>query len=207
MKGFVFFTIIYIVNSIQITSTASITSIPINKVNPSPSSNVFYKPSVHYSLSASAKPSSKNPVITSAKPSAKPLVSVSAHPSHNATIYKIKLNENQKKIVNEDIKKIETNKNNINPQIKKNEQQKSNKFIIIFCAIIIIVFGYGIYKCIYIIINTKPKKVENQLPFHNTKLYENNNNIYQLQPHSPKSHEQCYRRISSNSNISNMESF
>ena len=172
MKGFVFFAVIYTVNSIQITSTASVTTIPVNKVYPSPSSNVYYKPS------------------------AKKSVSVSAYASPNATSYKIKLNENQKKIA------IETKKNKINPKIKKNEQQKSNKFIIIFCAFIIIVFGYGIYKCIYIIKNTKPKKVEIQLPFHNTKLNKNNNNIYQLQPHSPKSPEQCYRRISSNSSLS-----
>ena len=233
MKGFIFFTIIYIVNSVQITSFATFTSIPINKVYPSPS----YKPSVKFVVTASSKPSVSASVSASLSASVPASVfaslkvyksgSSTAHPSasHNTTIYKIKLTDNQKiitienqkienkKIENKKIenKKIENKKIDVNIDIKKYEEKKSKinyKFLIIFFVFIIMIFGYSIYKCIYIIKNTKPKKVENGLPFYNNNYIDvTDNNIYHLQPHSPKNQEQCYRRISSNSSMSNMESF
>lgn len=196
MKGLVFFAIIYIVNSVQITSFASVTSIPINKVYPSPSSIVYPKPS------ASSRPSTSGSARISA--------STSAQTSHNTTLYKMKLTENQKIITIEN-QKIENKKIDVNTEIKKYEEKKikiNYKFITIFFVFIVMIFGYSIYKCIYIINNAKPKKVENGLPFYNNKYIDmNDNNIYHLQPHSPKNYEQCYRRISSNSSISNMESF
>jgi hypothetical protein len=224
MKGFVFFAIIYTVNSIQTTSTASVTSIPQKKVYPRPSvqipvsvfskltssassaSSTSLKPSALVyakpSASVSSYASSQASVSSHASSHASSQASVSSHASHNATLYKINLIENQK-VISIENKKIE-NKINVNTDIKKNEQQKPNsKFLTIFIAFIIIVFGYTIYKCIYIIKNTKPKKVDNGLPFYNNKYIEiSDNNIYYLQPHSPKNQEQCYRRISSNSSIS-----
>jgi hypothetical protein len=96
-------------------------------------------------------------------------------------------------------------------EIKKNGIKKdakdakiNYKFITILFAFIFMVIRYSIYKCINIIRSTKPKKVENQLPFYNNNLP--NNNIYYLQPHSPKN-DQCYKRSSSLSSLSNMDSF
>jgi len=202
MKVFVFFTIIYIVNSIRITS------IPMNKVYPDPSSNIYSKPSPSPSPKPSASMqfrfrsvyasvSARASVTPSITPSV--IASVIASVSRNATLYKIKLTDNQK---------IEDTKINVNTEIKKSKI--NHKFITIFIVFIIMIFGYSSYKYIYVIKKAKTKKVENQLPFYNDNFDNNNNNIYLLQPHSPKNQEQCYRRISSNSsmsNMSNMESF
>jgi hypothetical protein len=195
MKIFVFFAIIYIVNSIRITS------IPINKVYPDPSSSIYSKPSPSPKPSASASMqfrfrSAYASVSARASVTASITPSVIASVSRNATLYKIKLTDNQK---------IEDTKINVNTEIKKSKI--NHKYITIFIVFIIMIFGYTSYKYIYVIKNAKTKKVENQLPFYNDNFDNNNNTIYHLQPHSPKNQEQCYRRISSNSSMSNMESF
>ena len=206
MKGYLFFAIIYTVYSIQITSTASTTTTikpyiknsPTTSSKPSPSVNVN-KYKISPTSYPSAKPSFKPSQIASAS-NAK--VSVSPNP----IIYKTKL-YSEHKILTSSVD--ETMKNSIpEKEIKKNGIKKdakiNYKFIIIFFAFIFIVIGYSIYKCINIIRLTKPKKVENQLPFYNNNL--SNNNIYYLQPHSPKN-DQCYKRSSSLSSLSNNESF